>query len=104
MNAWFSPGYPLVYSVFNYLTTKDLGQWRQTSKQSQVLGYTGDWLQYVQRNYDVRECSMCGSVRLWFKVEWCQLCETWVCVEHLDRCFGCDGIWCSRCICDCEGK
>lgn len=102
MDVWFSNDYPLVYSVFNYLSIKELGKWRQTCKQSHATGYTGNWLQYVQRDYRVRKCSICDSIRSCLKMEWCKLCETWICTEHLDHCFGCNGIWCSRCTCDCE--
>ena len=102
MDVWFSKGYPLVYSIFNYLTIQDLGQWRQTSKKSQTTDYTGDWLQYVQREFCVRKCAMCDSIRSLAKMEWCQLCESWICIEHLDRCQGCHGVWCSSCTCDCR--
>jgi len=102
MNEWFSAGYPLVYSLFPYLTIKELGKWRQTSTCSYTSGYVGDWFQYVQRCYRVRKCAKCGSIRSWLKTEWCSLCESWVCVDHLERCGNCNRVYCSQCVSYCE--
>ena len=104
MDRWFSTDYPLIYSVFDYLTIKELCKWRQTSVQSHTTEYTGNWFEYVQDRYHVHKCAKCASIRSWLKMEWCPLCEHWVCVDHLDRCNLCNGVRCSDCVCDCEWK
>ena len=105
MDQWFSADLPLMSVVFEYLTAKDVATWRQSGRRAveNTSIYAPNWHKYVQSQFEVIRCGLCGSIRVPIKTEWCALCENNVCVDHLERCGVCNGIYCSECVFNCCG-
>lgn len=105
MNAWFSDTLPVMTVVLHYLNAKDVARWRQVANKPfrDTTRFAPDWPGYVQENYMVEPCSQCVAVRSALKTEWCDLCEGWVCEDHLERCRTCGSVFCDRCVFHCCG-
>ena len=98
MQMWQSFGakVSVLTSVVEYLSDKEMCKCRQLSKLSKndIRG----WRHRVLRTGTVVDCQKCPALRLSKYTEHCPLCESSVCVDHLERCVKCHEIYCSFCV------
>jgi len=85
--------------VMTYLMPKEIAYLRQMNKHHMTAaGRTSNvWYNFVSKYKQVHTCGKCKAIRSIRKMEHCSLCTKDICVEHLEICNQCDGIYCSDC-------
>ena len=97
-NMWqsFSATESVLTCALQYLSAHEIAQCRPVSRltNSDVPG----WREKSLQTGNVVACCKCPALRLSKYTEHCPLCESDVCVEHLEKCNDCNGIYCSSCV------
>lgn len=99
MNTWVSAEQPLMGQIFQYLPTKDICQWRRTSKNTELTDAFSNhqWDNFVSRTATVHNCGTCSQKRGHKGLFHCDDCHLNVCVEHVVTCSYCLHDLCFRC-------
>ena len=92
----FSSQSSVLTHVATFLPLSDVGRCRQLSRlsKSDVSG----WREAVLQQEQVVACEQCPAICRHQQTEHCPLCESTVCVEHLDRCDDCLQVFCNECV------
>lgn len=99
MNTWVSAEQPLMGCVFQYLPTKDICQWRRTSKNRELTDAFSNhqWDDFVSRTAAVYHCGRCSRKRGPKGLFHCADCRKNVCVQHVVTCTYCLHDLCHQC-------
>ena len=99
MNTWVSGDQPLMGCVFQYLPTKDICQWRRTSKNRELTDAFSNhrWDDFVSRTAAVHHCGICSKMRGPKGLFHCADCRKNVCGKHVVTCTYCLHDLCIRC-------
>jgi len=99
MWATFSENVTCMSVVLSYLSAKDTAKFRIQCREAvaDTERSKGNWLIYVQRQFPIKKCGRCPAICSVRQVEYCPLCERWVCLHHLEPCFKCHRVFCSNC-------
>ena len=91
MNTWVSDVQPLMGQIFLYLPTKDICQWRRTSKNTELSDAfsNNQWDDFVSRTAPVHNCATCSKRRGSKGLFRCGDCRKNVCVQHVVTCSYC---------------
>ena len=95
----FSENVTCMSMVLSYLPAKDIAHYRcqclEAVRDTQKC--KGNWLKYVQTQYPIKKCGRCPAICSVRQVDFCTLCERFVCEDHLEPCFICLRVFCSSC-------
>lgn len=100
--------------ILKYLPLRDISQLRPTTRTlknaSEKFCTPLSWRAYIKTHVkDIYDCNCCYALittkgylnQLPNTVEWCALCEGFVCVHHLQICPNCEGTYCDDCVGGC---
>ena len=99
MDNVFGASQTLTGRLSKYLNIETIANIRYTSKQCKqdIFLENGEWWNYVSARINAKRCGLCKAICTTRQVEYCPLCEQWVCIGHLEVCRECNGIFCSAC-------
>lgn len=100
MNACISDQLTCMSLILSFLSVKDVARYRLQCRDALLDTFRskGPWLNYIQRWVSVSKCDLCIAIRSVRRVDWCELCECWVCIDHLDVCDSCANVCCDQCV------
>lgn len=110
MNTDLTSGVSLMSEIIEYLALPDVAKARSINRfmKTATEQRHGNWRHRVKMNVPgVRDCSVCEALlrthgplnTLHKSAAWCVLCESVICVNHLEQCHTCGIISCSSCQC-----
>lgn len=99
MDIVFGISETLTGRVSRYLDRQSVASIRCIAKQykKDIWIEKGNWWNYVSNEINAKRCGLCKAICTTRQVEYCPLCEQWVCIGHLEVCRECNSIFCSTC-------